>query len=294
MISRVFEKARHILSFDPKLAYYRDHVRRKILHSDPLAQPTDRSAELHVLTSEKDWVNLMWSLKSFYHFVDKPYALAVHGDASLPKEAVDAFKAHFPQARVIEQSSARQEVLDGLGDYPQCKKFRETNTLSIKVFDFLHYLSADKMILFDSDLLFFKKPEAFLERLERTGTRVNSFNRDVATAYAIEKSQIEQAGKLIADEVNSGFGIVHKDSMPLEWLEEFLSIPGMIDGHFWRIEQTMYALCASRFGVELLPDEYRVFLDGPVEGRPFRHYVGAIRDQMYVEGMRKLAPVICR
>jgi hypothetical protein len=64
----------------------------------------------------------------------------------------------------------------------------------------------------------------------------------------------------------------------------------MLEGHFWRIEQTLYALCASRFGVELLPDDYRVFLDGTLEDRPFRHYVGAVRDRMYTEGVRRLAP----
>ena len=80
--------------------------------------------------------------------------------------------------------------------------------------------------------------------------------------------------------------------MPLEWIEEFLSIPGMLEGHFWRIEQTLYALCASRFGVELLPDDYRVFLDGNLGDRPFRHYVGAVRDRMYTEGMRRLAPLL--
>ena len=38
--------------------------------------------------------------------------------------------------------------------------------------------------------------------------------------------------------VNSGFGIVHRDSIKLEWIEEFLAVPGLTEGHFWRIEQT--------------------------------------------------------
>src|SRR5207249_8020841 len=56
--------------------------------------------------------------------------------------------------------------------------------------------------------------------------------------------------------VNSGLGLVHRESMRFEWLEEFLALPGILQGHFWRIEQTLFALCSSRFGVELLPDEY--------------------------------------
>lgn len=279
-----------IASFQPKVRYFRDVVRPRILKSVPVADTSDDSLEIHVLTSEKDWLNLLWTLKSFYHFSSRRLSLCIHGDTSLSDESVETFKRHFPNARVITQDGAREEVLDTLAAYPRCKQLRETNTLSIKVFDFLHYLEADRMALFDSDLLFFAEPTAWLDYANDPDRRVNVFNRDVATAYAVDEQVIRDAGFAIHPEVNSGFGIVYRESMPLEWIEEFLSIPGMLEGHFWRIEQTLYALCASRFGVELLPDDYRVFLEGNLEDQPFRHYVGAVREQMYTEGIRKLAP----
>jgi len=77
--------------------------------------------------------------------------------------------------------------------------------------------------------------------------------------------------------------------MRLDWIEEFLGLPGIQDGHFWRIEQTIYALCSSRHGVELLPDEYTVYLEQGIGTRPLRHYVGAIRHLMYREGIARLA-----
>lgn len=75
----------------------------------------------------------------------------------------------------------------------------------------------------------------------------------------------------------------------LDWIEEFLALPSLKAGHFWRIEQTLFALCSSRFGFEHLPAEYTVRLEPGLGGRPFRHYVGAIRHLMYGEGMRYLA-----
>ena len=287
MLGRIKNKIERVVRFDPALAYARDITRPRILKSPPVST-TNKSAELHVLTSHKDWLNLVWSLKSFYKFVEDPYALVIHGDGSLPPKALDAFSRHFPNARVVRQSEAREHVLDSLASYPRCRQFRETNTLSIKVFDFLHYLTVDKMILFDSDLLFFARPNAFLAYLDDDSRKVNRFNRDVSTAYAIPFEDIQAAGYSIEPEVNSGFGLIHKESMPLDWLEEFLEIPGLAEGHFWRIEQTLYALCATRFGVELLPDDYRVFLEGSLGERPFRHYVGAVREKMYTEGMRML------
>lgn len=292
MFGRMLLKLRALSKYDPVKSHFENSVRPRILKSYPVTELTHDAAEIHVLTSNKDWLNLAWTLKSFYFHSPLRIPLVIHGDPSLSQEAIDGLTKLFPEARILTQDKCRDEVIDSLVDYPLCKKFRETNTLSIKVFDFLHYLSTDKMALFDSDLLFFDEPIAWQQHLNAEADRKNVFNPDIATAYAIEQTEIEKAGFQVADDVNSGFGIVHKDSMPLEWIEEFLAIPGLLEGHFWRIEQTLYALCATRFGVELLPENYRVFLDGAVEERPFRHYVGAIRDKMYTEGMRKLAPVL--
>jgi hypothetical protein len=279
-----------IANIKPRTRYYRDVVRPRIISTAPVRYIDDEALEIHVLTSDKDWLNLMWTLKSFYHFSPRRLSLCIHGDPGLSQEAIAGLRAHFSQARVITQDVARDEVLASLAAYPRCKQLRENNILSIKVFDFLHYLQSDRMALFDSDLLFFAEPTAWLAYANHPDRRVNVFNRDLATAYAVEEHVIRDSGFVIHPEVNSGFGIVWKDSMPLDWIEEFLGIPGMLEGHFWRIEQTLYALCASRFGVELLPDDYRVFLEGPLGDRPYRHYVGAVRDFMYTEGMRKLSP----
>ncbi len=86
---------------------------------------------------------------------------------------------------------------------------------------------------------------------------------------------------------NSGLGLIHKASLNLDWIEEFLSLPNII-GHFWQIEQTLYALCSSRFSGELLPPVYDVHLDRGTNGTPCRHYVGKIRHLMYSEGIRQL------
>jgi hypothetical protein len=58
-------------------------------------------------------------------------------------------------------------------------------------------------------------------------------------------------------------------------------VPGILVGHFWRIEQTIYALCSSQHGVELLPHEYTLRLESGIGTPCFRHYVGAIRYLMY-------------
>jgi hypothetical protein len=269
-------------------AYYRDTVRQRILNSQPITQTHDKTCEIHVLTSERDWLNLLWTLKSFYHYSGRHYALCIHDDGTLGPEQYRIFQQHFPKARIIDRPSADQRVLDWLAPYPRCLDFRKTNHLSPKIFDFLFYLESDRMLLLDSDILFFKEPTALLQRLEDPTYKLNTVNGDVASAYTVNPAVVlEKSHVKLIDRFNSGLGLIHKSSLNLDWIEEFLGLPDII-GHFWQIEQTLYALCSSRFGVELLPPSYSVRLDKGIREHPSRHYVGTIRHLMYGEGISNL------
>ena len=272
-----------------RTAWYRDVVRKRILNSAPVEAEDTSVCEIHVLTSGADWLNLMWALKSFYHASGRRYGLCIHDDGTLTDENRGILSHHFPAARVLNRQTCEHEVLASLAEYPLCHEFRRTNHLSPKVFDFRHYLDADRMLLLDSDVLFFDKPTELLRRIEEPTYAKNSVNADVASAYTVDPTVVKQRCQVdLIPRFNSGLGVIHKESLNLNWIEEFLALPDII-GHFWRIEQTLYALCSSRFGVDLLPEQYAVFLNGKVEQRPSRHYVGAIRHLMYSEGMRKLA-----
>ncbi|MEM1003123.1 MAG: hypothetical protein AAGH46_10790 [Bacteroidota bacterium] len=271
-----------------RTAYYRDIVRPKILTTKPVFADDNSTCEIHVLTSSKDWINLIWGLKSLYHFTQRQYALCIHGDTSLSPENQQTLQEHFPQARIINRATADPEVLDWLSPYPLCQEFRRTNHLAPKVFDFLYYLNSDRMFLFDSDILFFAEPTILLNRLEDSNYTLNTVNTDVDSAYTVTPQVVrEKLGFNLVDRFNSGLGLIHEASLNLDWLEEFLHLPGII-GYFWRIEQTLFALSSSRFGVELLPSEYDVRLDRGIHNCPSRHYVGRIRHLMYREGMENL------
>lgn len=269
-------------------AYYRDTVRQKILATPPIVDTTDSKCEIHVYTSEKDWLNLVWAIKSFYQFSQRHYALCIHDDGSLTADIQAQLRSHFPNARLIDRPTADAQVIEQLQDYPRCLEFRQSNPLAPKVFDFAAYLESDRMLLLDSDVLFFEEPTELLGRIEDSDYLLNSVNADVASAYTVDPATVlERCNVQLIDQFNSGLGLIHKASLNFDWIEEFLGLPDVI-GHFWRIEQTLYALCSSRFGVELLPSDYAVHLEGGIDGSPCRHYVGKIRHLMYSEGIRHL------
>jgi hypothetical protein len=269
-------------------AYYRDIVRPQILKTAPVRKTLDSHCEVHVLTCAKDWLNLIWCLKSLYYYTKKQYALCIHEDGSLTTEMLDTLKYHFPQARLIRRAEADSMIAKVLSPRPLSLNFRQTNHLALKVFDFATYLESDRMLLFDSDILFFQKPIEFLRCLEDPNYQLNIFNGDIKTAYTLEIETLEQYLDFkVQPRVNSGLALIHRDSMRLDWIESFLALPNIV-GHFWRIEQTLYALCSSRFGVELLPACYDVHRNEKLDQDPCRHYVGRIRHLMYAEGIRSL------
>lgn len=271
-----------------RTAYLRDTVRFRILNTKPIAQTTDHTCEIHVLTCAKDWLNLIWTLKTFYHYSNCRYALCIHDDGTLTENDRATFRHHFPDARIIDRPSADTRILQELQAYPRCLEFRKTNHLAPKVFDFASYLESDRMLLLDSDILFFNEPTALLQRIEDPNYHLNAVNGDISNAYTIAPEVVqEKYGFTMIQRFNSGLGLIHQASLNLKWIEEFLSLPNII-GHFWQIEQTLYALCSSRYGGELLPPTYNVHLEGGINGAPCRHYVGKIRHQMYGEGIRCL------
>jgi hypothetical protein len=246
----------------------------------------DPRCEIHVLTSKQDWLNLVWTLKSFYVASGRQYTLCIHDDGSLDDVALAQLARHFPLARLIRRADADRLMEKRLKRLPLSRRFRQTNLLAPKILDFLAFLESDRMAVFDSDLLFFDAPTAYLRCIENPDFRRNTFNADASDVYTVDASAARASlGHDLIPRVNSGLGLVHRDSFPPTWIEEFLALPGITEGHFWRVEQTLYALCSSRYGAELLPAEYTLSLDPGINGRPFRHYVGAIRHLMYSEGI---------
>jgi hypothetical protein len=285
LILRVRQKFGHGL----RVAYWRDVVRPRILRTRAVTDTTDTICEVHAMTSQVDWLNLIWALKSFYWASRRRYALCIHDDGSLAPNQMETLQNHFPKARIVDRRSADDRMRGSLAGYPRCLQFRDTNLLAPKVFDFVAYLEADRMLLLDSDVLFFTEPKALTSAIENSDYAKNLFNADDRSSYTVEPSTAKNhAGVELRPLINSGLALIHRPSMRWDWIEEFLLLSGILEGHFWRIEQTLYALCSSRFGVELLPREYQVRLDKGLGASPCRHYVGAIRHWMYGEGLRHL------
>ena len=288
MISKLLYRYRRQFGHGFRIAWQRDVVRWRVLKTPPVHGLTDGSCEIHVLTCERDWLDLIWCLKSFFSVCEVRFRLCIHDDGSVRPEELSALGSHFPDARVIRRSEADETVGRMLRDHPRCNALRGSNKLALKVFDFLAYLESDRLFLLDSDILFFRRPNVLLQRLTDRAYALNSLNRDWAMGYSVEPETMR--GSLdfpFQSHINSGLGLIHKASYDLGDFERWLEIPGILS-HPHRIEQTLVALASSKFGHEFLPEEYDVRLKQTKPGEIVKHYTGPIRHLMYGEGLGRV------
>ncbi len=276
---------RRNLSWGLLPSFHYHYTRPSILRSAPVEETTDGSCEIHILTSEEDCLNALWTLKTFYFFSRRQYRLVIHSDGTLTKNTISHLEHHFPKARLIDKEQADHAIEGLLEAHPRCLAIRREHFISAKEFDFPAFASSDRLLFLDSDVIFFCAPTELLRRIEDPEYRLNTVNPDIETCYSMTTPQLSKAiGCRVPERFNSGVGLIFRESLNWGWIEEFLSIPGILD-HPWRFEQTLAALCSARWGVELLPGNYRVHLGSLCGDEPLRHYVGKIRHLMYGEGM---------
>jgi hypothetical protein len=279
-------------------------VTRRILKTRPiitreLNDSRDARCEVHILTWDGDWCNALWTAKSFYYHAGVDWPLVWHEGGSLAEKYRAVLLAHFPASRIWTQAEATKRVEEELirGGYSNCLQARRRSFMLLKMMDPVILSHAERLLLVDSDVLFFANPTEILDAV--AGNRpVNLFNAITHLEdksqhwFAISKEAVWQRyGIELNDDLNAGLGLVRRDSLTLPMMEEFLGDPDILSEP-WLTEQTLQALCGARVGMELLPPTYQVStLPGltATDGRPLvaKHYPG-LRPYFYGEGIAYL------
>ncbi|MGC3988616.1 MAG: hypothetical protein QM796_02805 [Chthoniobacteraceae bacterium] len=260
----------------------------------PTDLPLAPEVTVHTFTGAKDWRLGAWMLASFTHFTGLNWRIIVHEDGSLPTEAAIELRRLFPRLEIVTRARADEQLRAVLAPYPLCTEFRATNPLALKLFDMPHFAPGRKFLLLDSDVLFFRRPQEILDwaASEEGGCW---FNRDVSESSLVSAEEARtQLGTELWPQVNSGLCCIDKTALDHAFCEKVLAETTIRQGHFWRIEQTLFALCASHARTGgLLPPTYEVSLQPQSSpGIIARHYVGAVRQRFYAEGLPRLQSVL--
>lgn len=246
---------------------------------------------VHVLTGANDWQLAAWMLASFFHFTEMAWPIVIHDDGTLPETARTTLSNLFSGVRLIPRSEADLEMGRVLRPYPYCQDYRKSHPLALKIFDAPHYANGDRFIVLDSDLLFFRAPGEIVTWANAAEARDCWFNEDVQEGALITAAEAREELKVkLWSRVNSGLCLIYRPAVDFDFCDQALATTSILRGQIWRVEQTLFALCASRHGQGgLLPETYEVSLKRRASPNAVaRHYVGAVRDRFYAEGLKRL------
>jgi hypothetical protein len=273
-------------------ATWNDRVtsRRILDWNNPYGGEPSQEIPVHVLTGRDDWLLACWMLASWFHTTERNWRVVIHDDGHLPPEARPAFAKIAPGVGSVSAAEADRAVLETLAGHPACREYRLAHPLARKIFDIPALTRGERFIILDSDVLFFRKPEAILRWCEGN-TKECWFNEDVKESLPIAREEArEKLGIDVWPRVNSGLCLMERTAIDLDLCERALLETSLLKGHIWLVEQSLFAICASARGLGgLLPPEYEVSLGW--KARPeavARHYVGAVRQRFYGDGIARV------
>ncbi len=250
--------------------------------------PAAPPVAVHTLTGSGDWLLCLWMLASWQIATGKTWQIVIHEDGTLGDEEKATIREIFPQAELVNPLLVASRMDEALRDYPACAEYRKSHPLARKIFDIPVLAgSREHLFILDSDVLFFQRPDELLRWAEERPAE-SWFNEDAKEGALISPAEAsEKLDCALWPRVNSGLVALHRPSIDLAFCERALRETSLLEGHIWRVEQTLFALCASKAASGgLLPSTYEVSLGkNRHPDAVARHYVGAVRKHFYREGL---------
>lgn len=282
---------RHIQDEGAVRAFQRWRRWRKVLATPPVyADVPGRSpVEVHLLCHRRDHLCAIWALKTLYRTSGVRWPAVVHVQGPCTGAMKRRFRAHVPDARLIVQEEADARVREALaGRYPRLVDARRQSPFMMKLIDPALVAGSERIVILDSDVLFFREPCELRAHVEHAPAETWLFQRDPSSTYNVSEAVAASAlGIRIPERVNSGIAVVPRSLVDLDLCERLLEHPDVRRPSGW-IEQTLFALCAGARGhVEYLSPSYVIALERGLDYGDVtaRHFAGPSRPLLTEEGM---------
>jgi hypothetical protein len=262
----------------------RKWLSRRIGDLPPL--PGADGLAVHVLVNRfRSW-DALWAVYSLGHFAARPIRPVFHDDGSFDPHARRAFARLFPHGRVLGRAEADAHVGAELArrGLVRLQRLRAELIFALKLIDPIVYADGQPFLLLDGDVIFYRRPDALLDCIERGQA---CYMRDLVHHSSIAAEDfVARAGRLVDPPFNPGIVYVDGARLDLARFEEDLATPGFFRaaGPDIFAELTLWALELVRLRAIALPEEYAICFDHRWRQRPERHvashFCGAIEHKM--------------
>lgn len=275
---------------------HRAALARQLDELPPLPDAGHRAYELHMLCGHRDVDMGIWASWSVLRFLDGKGGLIVHSDGTLTAEDARRWGEVVPRLRVVDRADSDRKVKDALAaETPLLYGWRCSNWASAQLVDVHFYGDAPALLIMDSDVLGFARPDEVMAALTAAEPGFR-WCRDLRNAYSASPALIgEITGAKLPERLCAGFLVAPRmgmdDFRALEsQLEKIAADPRVSLGHFWSC-QTYYGLLAARYpDSRPLPPEYDNTDTRTRDDAILRHYVGIpkVRFRYFTEGLPRV------
>lgn len=244
--------------------------------------------EIHTLCQRKDSNILAWSLTSFINQSGICPKIVVHDDGSFDRDTANKLEYKFPELKVLFLKKANEFISNMTDLSPKLLEHRNRgHKLIYKLIDIFLLSRSKKVMVLDSDVLFFNRPEEILKFingdtdcdsliLRHDGIYDLMLSPDYSVKYNILKNE--------ADYMNSGIILYNKNKIGADKLFEYFENTLRSPGDYF-VEMTGWASLIAQTKFKFLPsDRYRI-KGKPNQNTVLKHFTGPRRHEFYIYGI---------
>lgn len=246
----------------------------------------------------RDWLNGLWTIRSFSHFVRQPFQLVIFCDASVTEDMQSKMRHRLPGADVISCEVPSLTVKNAFAEkYPEVYRLRNSGRFFTlpKVVDSYAQRRRDVVLSIDPDVLFFAPPTEMLAGTEGNPPWAARFNvptkpTDRRGGFSIDEEALAQKfGLRYPERFGCGLGPINYARADWDLIERIITELPPDPERAFLLDQTVFALWCAAVGWEQLPPaRYSIAPVESLDGVVARHYFSKTRDLFYTEGIPQL------
>jgi len=284
-----YREVRRVIRHGPAYPWRRYVAPTRILKTVELHTDVAGDTTVCVLTSRTDWLMCLWALVSFYKFSGVRLPLLIYSDGSLTSHHRQRIQRIFPKAKIVDPTIADAAVCETLAQFPNCLQFRRMQPCARRIIDFPILCETASMLMLDSDVLFFHRPDELLSCLNGASRGNFVFERDPQDSYFNSRENIQKSFDIgVAPRVNCGIMVADLTHFDYARIEQWLGNAAFLKKHHWA-EQGLWAMYAGEARTQFLGESYDVSLSAEIEpDAVMKHYIKPIRDYIYTQGIPHL------
>ncbi len=294
LLHMIKKRTEAIRSNGVTFAYYKGIYARSIVRTKQIICETEGRFELHTLTCERDLVQTLWSLKTFYHFCEIRPRLVIYDDGSLSEASVNILLEHFANCQIIQRDRFHRDMEDFLKAYRTSLEYSKIKSFycALKLFGPMFYTKSEYLLYLDSDVLFFKKPGEIFKHMEN---RTPFYMSDYQDAYSYPIEFLNKLLKMeLAHKINAGLFYIAKRDFAgnMDLVESYFKKVSELAGRkpsVNRHEQTLAAIILSKANAVRLGGNYQISRKPVTDKTISHHFVNdGSRADFYLAGLMRL------